>query len=270
MKIRLDNFSINFFAGDEKGNSIPIIFLHGFTGSSHDWGRIIEILPHNFFPIAIDLTGHGNSDSPNQVDFYTVSWNNKLINEIASHLHIEKFVLCGYSMGARAALNFAINYPEKISKLILESSTAGIESEVDRRVRILSDENLCNLIETKGIDYFVEYWMNLELFSDLKNLDENIYREIVSRKKQNSPKGLINSLKGFGTGVMNPIWNLLPELNIPTLLITGELDKKFTQINGKMNKLIRNSRHEIIKSCGHNVHQKNPKEFADLLINFIS
>lgn len=269
MKINIDNFTLNFSAGKRKRDSIPILFLHGFTGSLLDWGKIINLLPENYYPISIDLPGHGNSDSPNNIELYKVSWNNKLINELTNYLGISKFVICGYSMGGRAALNFTASFPEKISKLILESSTAGLESESERNQRIVADQNLCKMIETKGINYFIDYWMNLELFLDLKSINANSYKEIIERKKNNSPLGLINSLNGFGTGVMHPLWNLLPNIKIPTLLITGEFDKKFTEINKKMNLLLPNSSHKIIKKCGHNIHQKKAKEFADLLINFI-
>jgi 2-succinyl-6-hydroxy-2,4-cyclohexadiene-1-carboxylate synthase len=269
MILTFDNFRINILTKGQVKSKKAIIFLHGFTGSASDWENVFRFIPANIFCVAIDLPGHGESSSPEELKYYSLDWICRMIEFVSGKMEFEKFCLCGYSMGGRAALNYSVNYPERVEKLILESATAGIESETDRKTRINSDNMLCSIIENQGVRAFIDYWMNLDMFADLKDIDEESYLLMINRKKKNSSQGLINSLRAFGTGTMNPLWEKLFQIKIPTLLITGTLDKKFTNINNRMNKILANSRHKIINNCGHNVHAKNPKEFSELLINFV-
>jgi len=269
MKLLFDDFKINIHTKGQTYFNRHIVFLHGFTGSALDWESVFNFLPSYVYATAIDLPGHGESDCPKEIKLYTIDKICSVIDFVTEKLEMKDFALCGYSMGGRVALNYSIANPGKVAKLILESATPGIESQADQKARIASDNNLCDLIETNGINSFIDFWMNLELFDDLKKLDIYTYSKIVERKRKNSVVGLTNSLKGFGTGAMLPLWNKLCQINIPTLLITGTFDKKFTNINRRMNNLIINSKHEIFADCGHNVHTKKSKEFSDLLINFV-
>jgi len=269
MKIKLSDFSVNF-VDINPSSSLSIIFLHGFTGSINDWEYIFNYLPTDLRIIAIDLPGHGHSSSIDKVKYYTIEFISRIIDAVTSELELNKFSLCGYSMGGRVALNYSITHQNLISKLILISSTAGIEKKNDQQMRIESDEMLCSMIEKNGIDYFVDYWKNLPLFSSLKRIDSNIYNSIIEQKKQNTSTGLVNSLRGFGTGKMIPMWDSLDKLTLETLLVCGELDKKFININTEMNQKIINSKLRIIPNVGHNVCMENPGELSDLLINFIS
>ncbi len=79
-------------------------------------------------------------------------------------------------MGGRAALSYAVKYPEKLAGLILESTSAGIADEKLREERVRSDEKIIKIIEEKSIEEFVEYWMNQDLFASLKNLPKEKIR----------------------------------------------------------------------------------------------
>ncbi len=58
-----------------KKDAIFVFLLHGFTGSSNDWKEIIPLLNKNYSYVAIDLIGHGKSDSPQNVELYTAHSN---------------------------------------------------------------------------------------------------------------------------------------------------------------------------------------------------
>lgn len=269
MILEVERFEINFIEKNPSGKK-TILFLHGFTGSASDWDEIFSLLPSNYRLIAIDLPGHGKSSSKNEIHFYQEDFLIKIIDKIYEHANSQKIILCGYSMGGRYALTYALKNQNKVENIILESTTAGIENEKQRNERIIADNLLCRMITEKGVETFVDYWMNLDLFESLKRLPEEKYEKIIMNKLKNNPVGLINSLNGFGTGRMNSLWNLLYELKLGTMLICGELDKKFVEINKLMSEKIYGSRFEIIKSAGHNIHLEKPKEFTELFINFIS
>lgn len=246
-----------------------ILFLHGFSGSSKDWEGVSNSIDIKFNLAALDLIGHGESDSPAELFYYDTARILGMIKSAIRFFQKDKIILCGYSMGGRAALSFAVQNPKMVKGLILESSTAGIINLNERKLRIQKDKELAQFILTHSIAEFVDYWMNLELFSSQKNLDKNILDEIRKLKRQNNPTGLANSLVGFGTGAMPPLFNELGNLEIKTLLLTGELDSKFTFINQKMKKQLPSAQHFIIDGAGHNVHLENSKNFCETLNSFL-
>ena len=72
-------------------------------------------------------------------------------------------------MGGRLALSFAMEYPHKVRKLILESSSPGLKTEAERKKRQIQDEKLAQMILEQGMERFVEYWEDVPLFSSQKN-----------------------------------------------------------------------------------------------------
>ncbi len=272
MVIKTNGFSINVISESDSvpADEIPILFLHGFTGSAKDWDPFCSSLNSKYFPIAVDLPGHGNTTVSNKSDSFSTEAYTHIIQIVLDHFKISKVILIGYSMGGRTALSFTIKNYEKVIGLILESSTAGIEDEKERAIRIETDRMLADKILTDGLDSFVNYWMDIPFFRSLKSLGEKEYSELVMAKKQNSPQGLANSLLGFSTGKMSSLWSNLSSLTIPTLLIVGSLDRKYVRINKEMDELLPNSNVEIMDDCGHNTHLENREEFLILVNNFLS
>lgn len=269
MKISFENYSIflntdYFFPGKP-----TIIFIHGFTGSSNDWLEIIPQIDNHFSVITVDLIGHGKSSSPNNSKFYEISAINKEIKKIIEVLKLDKVILAGYSMGGRVALNFANEFPNFVNGLILESTTAGIIDKKKRDDRYKNDLSLSQKILDDGIEKFVDYWINLPIFSSQKSLSKEKLNDIRLRKLNNDPIGLSNSLIGYSTGKMPPLFDRLSDFNFPVLLISGEKDVKFCKINSEMNDLIPFSEHKIVKGAGHNIHLEMPSEFVILVNRFL-
>jgi 2-succinyl-6-hydroxy-2,4-cyclohexadiene-1-carboxylate synthase len=250
-------------------SKLSIVFLHGFTGSSNDWLPFFNQLTEPGNLIAVDLPGHGKNYSSVTPEFYNSEFIINEIDSIIKNLCIGKVILAGYSMGGRAALSYVCSFPERVNGLVLESTTAGLEDPVQRKERVEQDLKLAEFIEQNSIEDFIDYWLNLPLFSSQKKLDKKIRDEIRSKKLFNNPVGLANSLRVFGTGSMENLWPDLNKINCPTLLITGQLDEKFTSINRRMNNEIKNSKHSIIENCGHNTHLERPEVFVSLLDGFV-
>lgn len=270
MKINSNSVKINI----EHFNSFnrerdTVLLFHGFSGSLEDWCDISTSLDSHFNYTGVDLIGHGKSDSPTDVEKYKPDSLVSQIHDILDHLLINKVIILGYSMGGRAALFYAVTQPKKIKGLILESTTAGIENEKDRNERIKSDEKLAQYIEKHSIENFVELWMDKEIFNTQRRFSNEKLRSIKRKKILNSKTGLANSLRGFGTGRMPYLGDKLTILNFPVLLITGELDSKFSQINQELVKKFSSAHHQIILNAGHNVHLEEPNRFVEAMNQFI-
>ncbi|MBY0122862.1 2-succinyl-6-hydroxy-2,4-cyclohexadiene-1-carboxylate synthase [Bacillus sp. S/N-304-OC-R1] len=267
------NFVINGiqYHVDTWGNSEgePLLLLHGFTGNSTSW-RKFESYWQDFNVIAVDIIGHGKTDSPDDLSKYHIEAVAGDLNNILDTLEITQASILGYSMGGRLALTFAIKYPEKVKKLVLESSSPGLKTESEREARRIQDEQLACRIKDNGIEKFIDYWENIPLFQSQKRLPEPIRQQIRTERLDNLSVGLINSLKGMGTGAQPSWWDKLYEISAPTLLITGSIDEKFCLIAKNMIKKLKNSKWITIEDCGHAIHVENPKIFGTIVNEFLS
>ncbi len=248
----------------------PIILLHGFTGSGRDWDLLIPRIAPEFKVYTIDLIGHGKSGSPPLISYYET---NSIVNQlkiIISKLTSNKIILIGYSMGGRAALSFAVKYPELVGGLIIESASAGIDDINLRNKRINADNLLAGFIESQPMEKFVDYWMSRELFKTQKYLSEDKLNSLRANKLKNNPVGLANILRGFSTGKMPQLMDKLSLIKSKAFLITGELDTKFTSINHELVSKFPSAEHKIIKNAGHNTHLEKPQEFINMINFFLN
>ena len=248
-----------------------IVLLHGFTGSTKTWHRVIAKLPTNIRCIAIDLIGHGQTAAPLTEKQYSMTFQIELLNELFRTLKLKDFVLLGYSMGGRVALSYAVRFPFQLTHLILESASPGLVEEQQRKMRKMADEQLAEKIVANGVESFVNKWEDIPLFASQKLLPAEVQQEIRRERVQQREIGLANSLRGMGTGVMPPLWGKpLATLPIPVTLITGALDEKFVQLNDEMQKQIVKANHIIIPAVGHAIHVENPTKFATIVKETIS
>lgn len=269
MFIEFESAKINYeFLRPETINLPYLILLHGFTGSLEDWYQFEKYFSKDYNLVGIDIIGHGKSDSPSDLNYYSTNSIIRQIKKVKEAVTGKKVFLLGYSMGGRAALNYALSLPYDLEGLILESATAGIINPSIKFERERTDRNLAEFILSNPIEKFVDDWMNKEIFLTQKNLSYSILNEIRNRKLDCNKTGIANSLLGFSAGVINPVFDKLSELRIPVQLICGELDNKFVDINQLMQKLLPNSKLSIIKNSSHNVHLEETKQYADIVYSF--
>jgi 2-succinyl-6-hydroxy-2,4-cyclohexadiene-1-carboxylate synthase len=252
------------------GTGEPLLLLHGFTGNAATWSFLIPLLSARCKLIMVDIIGHGLTDSPDDISRYTMKEAAFDLKEILDCLDIQKTHVLGYSMGGRLALSFACLFPESVQSLLLESASPGLRSDEERQQRRLNDERLAKNILESGIAAFVERWGNIPLFSSQKRLPEKKQFAIRQQRLTNSEKGLANSLLGMGTGSQPSWWDKLTDLNMPVLLLTGELDEKFCTIAKSMQLLFKNSDLEIISDAGHAIHVEKPLKFGKMVSVFLT
>jgi len=247
----------------------PLLLLHGFTGSGENWNDLMPVFGERYAVITVDILGHGRSASPTDPNRYTMPQVAADLIALLDTWQVGQTAVLGYSMGGRLALYLACTYPERFSQLILESSSPGLATEAERAARRQSDEALANWIETNGIEAFVDRWETLPLWASQEQLSEEVRARLRQQRLQNSPLGLANSLRGMGTGAQPSLWEKLPALTLPTLLIAGELDTKFVAINKEMAELLPNGRLHRIPHAGHTTHLERPSEFATAVLTFM-
>lgn len=247
----------------------PLIFLHGFLGSGKSWHNIAQSFSGNYFCILPDLPGHGN----NTQGELTSPLNFGILTEWLSHLldqiPVSKIHLVGYSLGGRTALYFACHHPERILSLTPESASPGIIDESERAHRLAEDSTRAESILKDGISAFVEKWYQMPLFASLQNHPQTLFA-IKKAAEANNPKWMAKVIRDLSPGTQKPLWDMLPNLSIPTLLIAGQHDEKYVQVIKKMTERIPSSSHHIVPEAGHNVHAEQSKKYISLLSEFLS
>jgi 2-succinyl-6-hydroxy-2,4-cyclohexadiene-1-carboxylate synthase len=249
------------------GRGVPVLLLHGFTGSRSTWNYYVDRWKDKFQLIVLDLPGHGKTNVFGQVSMEECC---RDISMVLDRLSIDKVHLIGYSMGGRTALSFTMLHRNKVASLVLESASPGLAELHEQIGRQTKDEALANKIEQDGIENFVDYWENISLFQSQQSLPYPVRQAIREERLSHSPQGLSYSLKGMGTGKQPSWWDKLANLSINVLVIVGEYDQKFINLAQKMDDSFRYSQLEVIKAAGHAVHVEQPKIFDTIVSDFIN
>lgn len=251
------------------GDGPPLVALHGFTGSTETWGKLRSVAEKTHTFIAIDLPGHGNSTAPNDPRCYALNRVADDLVRVVDKFSVNRVALLGYSMGGRAALRFALAHSDRVSALILESMSPGIDDAAGRAARIRSDNALADAIESDGIEAFVNRWERLPIWDTQRDLPREVRDRLREQRLECRQEGLANSLRGAGAGLDEPVFDRLGEISAPVLLVAGALDTKYAEIARSMQKAIPSARLSIIPEAGHAAHFEQPEAFASVVMAFL-
>lgn len=251
------------------GEGPPLLMLHGFTGSLKTWEPFVPRWSGQYKLVMVDVIGHGKSDAPPDPARYGMDFATRDLASLCDALNIKTCAVLGYSMGGRLALAFATRYPERVNALILVSSSPGLKGESERQARVKQDEQLATFIEQNGVRAFVERWEKLPLFASQSRLPRPVREKIRRGRLQNSANGLANSLRGMGTGRQPSLWEAIKKANVPTLLLVGEEDLKFSRIAEEMERLMPRATRCQVPAVGHAVHVEQPDVFDKIVRDYL-
>ena len=251
------------------GEGPDLFLLHGFSGSAESWGKVVEDLSGWRRVIRLDLLGHGRSDKPREAARYRMDEVVEDVCEVMDGRALPVDVL-GYSMGARVALALATRHPRRVRRLILESGSPGLSTEAERKAREERDEALAHRLASEGIGAFVEAWRNQPVLQSLSRaLGPEDFALVESQRAANDPEALAAALRGLGTGGQPSFWDSLAGNRLPTLLITGREDAKFTAIARSMAERMPEVRHVTVPGAGHRIHLERPAEWLRAVRAFL-
>jgi 2-succinyl-6-hydroxy-2,4-cyclohexadiene-1-carboxylate synthase len=169
----------------------------------------------------------------------------------------------GYSLGARIALAEVCRQPDAIDFLILESGTPGIRNTGEREKRRASDQLWAERFRAEPRERVLADWFDQPIFGSLKNHPK--FPELFRSRLCASAEDLMK----YSQGVMPPMWQNLPKIKVPVLLLVGEKDEKYRRIADQMHELLPDSQIDIIPNAGHNTHFEQPKRFALAVTTFL-
>jgi len=236
-----------------------VVLLHGFAGTRRGWEAVRAAHPGRaepYSPRALDLRGHGAARAARPIAFDACA-----ADVLAAAP--PRFVLAGYSMGARIALHVALAAPGRVERLVLVSATAGIEDASERAGRRAADEALAAFAEHATIEAFADRWLAQPLFArDPPAVGASARQDIL----RNDPRALAAALRGVGTGTMEPLWGRLAELPMPVAVLAGERDHKYVALGEVLVAALPDARLIVVPGAGHGLPREAPQAVAEAVV----
>jgi len=249
--------------------SRPLVLLHGFTGSRRAFDGLRPLLGRDVRAVAVDLPGHGATPLPAQKGRDGFLETLDALVSLVDSLGLGTVDLLGYSQGARVALAAAVRAPDRFGRLIMESGSPGLHRRQERAARREADGQLATFIRTRGVEAFVDRWEQLPLFDGLRRLPRERQDVLRAQRCAGTPEGFAGALECLGLGVQPDFWPELHAQRLPTLLLTGAEDAKFTQLARRMAAELPVVWRHAFEGCGHAPHLEAPEAYAREVLGFL-
>ena len=241
--IRAQGDGIEIKLAEWEGTGTPILCVHGLTANSRCWDVVVRPLVGRHRVLAVDLRGRGLSDKP--ANGYSEAHHLRDIKSVIDHLHLDRVVLLGHSLGGYISMGLAATHPEKIAGLILmdaggdlsqeywDSVAAAIKPSLDRlEMAFPSKEALYNLM--KKAPFFQPWSHEIETYFEYdlveteggfrSRIRPDSIREEVSNKRETRVSQYYRELKcpvlilRATEGILQPDDILLPRKVVDTML----------------------------------------------------
>jgi 2-succinyl-6-hydroxy-2,4-cyclohexadiene-1-carboxylate synthase len=254
---------------ERSGRGPALMLLHGYTGTGRSMAGLARAFQYDFDTIAPDLPGHDRSaerSAGHPYDFDACV--DDLVATLAATGHDSAHWL-GYSMGARLALACAVRYPSRVTSLVLLAGRAGIADPGERAARRRADEALAARIEERGVEAFVDEWLAQPLFVTLQRLGPGFMARERAARLANDARGLASSLRALGPAAQPPLFNALPRVTVPVLLVAGALDVRFVAAAHELARSLPRAEVCVIPDAGHAAHLEQPEAFQRAVHEFL-
>lgn len=237
-------YTQTFGTGNSKG-----LWLHGWLGSGEEGAVLQASLGSSFSLKCPDLPGHGKT----AMNGFSLS---KTLEAIAG-LSEDCAWTGGYSMGGRLLMMAAARFPDAFRNLIIESASLGFSDPEMRGLRRKKDEERADLLQRDGLEKFCESWYQMEMWGGLQDFPD----------RKGDEEALGRALEKFSVGVQPDLRLWLQTTSCRVLWLAGTRDAVYAEQADWVRK---NTRHLIsFFDCGHNVHHQAPKEWAQVIDDFL-
>jgi pimeloyl-ACP methyl ester carboxylesterase len=138
----------------------------------------------------------------------------------------------------------------------------------ERAARRRADDALAAELETRGLNGFLSSWYAQALFGGLRRKPA-LFRRLLARRRKNDAAELARALRGCSVGWQRSLWQQLPRLAMPVLLLAGRGDKKYVELMRRMQAQISGAQLRVVPGAAHAVVEEQPARVARALIKFL-
>lgn len=248
-----------------QGDGHLVVLIHGIAASNHDWFYLTpELINCGYQVIAPDLIGHGSSDKPKDPSCYTFSFlYQHFVDWIATINKGQKFTLIGHSMGGLISLNYAIQYPETVQRLILIAPYFD-QNQLNSFLRSINRKPDWY---QKALQVTPKWLIHTLISLDVKGLihyEDRTRQQIAEDYKRASPDIV------YIPGSIPDISESILQVHVPTLVIWGTNDATLDPTSfPNMVYSLPSGQGQAIKGGGHQPHLARPNEVNKSVIDFL-
>jgi haloalkane dehalogenase len=142
---------------DQPGGGTPVVFLHGFPDDSRAYDRLLpHLAPRR--AVAFDFLGYGHSD---RVECPDPRQHEAELGAVLDALGMERAVVVGHDAGGPVAVNFMLDHPDRVSRLVLINTYYGAAPQLQfpEMIRLLADPDLAPLADAMVEDPDQRLWL---------------------------------------------------------------------------------------------------------------
>lgn len=232
-----------------KKNAVPILFVHSMAGTSDHWSAQLAHFSSSHRAAALDLRGHGESDSP-QND-YSIDGMAADVAAVVEALKLERILLVGHSLGGGVALTYAGKYPARVSGLVLVDPI-GDGKQIPRS----SAEPLLTALKSTYDNTIHEYW------NGIVGTNPAVRRRLLADLDATPRETVVRSFEEVLQFDPDP-W--LASYSGPILsIVTPSNDQPFS-----LHRLRQGFPHRMVSGTGHWIQLDKPDEVNAILDEFV-
>ena len=255
-------------AGDERAPAL--VLIHGFASSTLVWSKVfLNLAEAGYRVIALDMLGYGYSAKPRNGE-YTIPGQAKLLTCLLDRLGIPRALFVGSSYGGAVAATCALDYPERVEKLILVGPVNNNRPLAFTLMRFFGSPLLGDVVSPLliGSRRLLRRRMKQVYDRHAWVLDE---RRVDARhlplRAASTQRAIIRTVRGWDAERISRDAHLIRQ---PTLLLWGENDREIPLADGeRLHAEIPGSRLIVFLNCGHLPHEEYPEAFTEVVTGFI-
>jgi pimeloyl-ACP methyl ester carboxylesterase len=245
---------------EEHGTGYPLVFIHGFAGTTHAWHPQVPALTRTCRLITMDLRGHGQSDAPADPALYSDDILTEDVHQLLRHLGVTEAVVGGLSMGVYMSLKYYAAHPEMVKALILINGGPGFRNPARRQEWNDRNEEVARLIEAGGMKAFLGHpFAKTEI----------VYTPPKLMVRHN-PVGIVNILRRVMHMEGSAVIDRLSQVKVPTIVIQSDKDLQIKPATDYIHRSIPGCEHALITDADHACNIEQPEQFNRIVLEFLA
>ena len=253
------------------GEGPPIVFVHEFADNLESWEGQISALARRYTCISFNARGYPPSDVPEEPELYSQKIAAEDIYSVLEGYSLEEAHIVGCSMGAFAALHFAILYPDRASSITLIS--CGYGAPKDQQAAYSQDaEMLADAYLEVGSEKMAEQYANGAFRLQFKKKDPRAWLAFKSRLSQHSSVGAALTMRGVQAKrpSLFDLEDAIRGVDVPALIVVGDEDDWCIEPSIYLKRTLPMSGLFTLPRTGHTVNLEEPALTNQVLSEFLT
>ena len=264
-RVELDGAEIEYRVA---GSGAPLVFCHEFAGSMESWEPQVSFLARRYRTIAYNAKGYPPSSVPDRWQAYAWDRQVAVLLALLDALEIDRAHLCGLSMGAYTALQFALGHPQRCRGVV----AAGVGTGSDNPAEFLKEtERWADRLEAQGMAAMEGHLLAAPR-ARFREKDPIGWERFAALFRAHSPKGSANTLRGFQARRPSLYAREaeLARLDVPVLVVCGDEDDPCIAPSLFIRRTVPRSGLAMLPHTGHACNLEEPAVFNALVADFLA